>query len=544
MAPSQPRTPVRCRAGRYTGVLRALTILVAIVAALPASAASDLHPLYREAQILIDGSAGNLDALRLAELLLDRLHDEDPASPLPYVGWGRILTKSEFLGNRRYGSAEGDAKALELFGRAQEIDPGLLDAWVFAAYPYAHQRDFASATRMALQAESLAPDSPRLHLLYAYLAKKRGDHDEVIRRCRRALETTDDRLLISFAHADLARTYAKLERPDLAERSYLAVIELRPDSAWAHTNYSRFLSSQDRFDAAIAEARRGLEIMDFVRGDEMLAHAYYSKGAHLYWDLKRKEEAAPWFAKAIEENPRSANALYGLSLVHYERAKRAGRPEDLARSRDLLARALEVKPSHRQARRQVERLEQWMTEHAGKDGAGPRALRAEVEALFTRFDQEYDIARLADQVSRAIPDARIRGIGSYEYSILQFGEPSFDLEQLRRGQLPYHLQGDFDCDGKSDRAVLLDAPKRMLVLTLGTGDTLALPDYDGDALTQGSRGSHLTAAGKGHGTAVPTRPGRFESHCDFVSVHWWGKSSYAVVYDPTAGNFERYWTSD
>ena len=208
--------------------------------------------------------------------------------------------------------AEAREKAHELFRRAQELDPRLADAYVFAAYPYLHQQDLSSAGRMASKAESLAPDSPRVHQLYAYLAKRRGDYPQVIQRCRRVLETTDQRVLHAHAHAELARAYAKLERHGLAERSYLEVIEREPRSAWAHVNYSRFLTSVDRFDEAIAEARKALELMDFVRGHEMLAHAYYSKGAHLYWDVGQREEAAPWFRRATRENPRNANAFYAL----------------------------------------------------------------------------------------------------------------------------------------------------------------------------------------------------------------------------------------
>ncbi len=338
---------------------RALAICLAAAVALHAAAASEADALYEKAQSLIDGSAGNLDALREAEVLLERLRQQDPADPLPYVGLGRILSK------RGYGSAtrprsQGIALAHELFRKAQQLDPELSDAYLFEAYPYLHQRDLENAERLARKAESLAPDSPRLHLLYASLAKRRKDYAEVVRRCTRALETTDQPLLRSHAYAELARTYSKLAQHELAEDAYRKVIELRPGSAWSHSNYSRFLSQSDRFEEAIAEARRALELMDFVRGHEMLAHAYYSKGAHLYWDLKQREDAGPWFARAIEENPRSANAHYGLSIVHSHLAGNGGNPEDLTRSRELLERALALKPDHRQANKQLERLRERM----------------------------------------------------------------------------------------------------------------------------------------------------------------------------------------
>ncbi len=171
-------------------------------------------------------------------------------------------------------------------------------------------------------------------------------------------------------------------------------------------------------------------------------------------------------------------------------------------------------------------------------------LREEVATLFARFDREYDVLRVGEDISLEIQGARIRGIDNYEYSILKFGIPAFDLEKLRSGQLPYYAQGDFDCDEKEDRAVLLDAPESMLVMSLGKGATLAFPEYDGDTLDKGSKGTYLTLAGQGSGTSSPEEPKRFESPCDFVVVHWWLKSSYAVVYDPESGTFAQFWMSD
>jgi hypothetical protein len=177
------------------------------------------------------------------------------------------------------------------------------------------------------------------------------------------------------------------------------------------------------------------------------------------------------------------------------------------------------------------------------DPAG-RELRDEVAALFARLDAEYGVPGVGKEIARTIEGARIRRIADYEYPILNFGEPAFDLEKLREGELPYHIRGDFDCDGKEDRAVLLAAPKEMVVLVLGNGSVLPLPDYDGNVLGKGVKGSHPTAAGKGYGSPGPDDPRHFESQCDFIAVHWWMKSSYAVVYDPESGKFQRFWTSD
>lgn len=176
---------------------------------------------------------------------------------------------------------------------------------------------------------------------------------------------------------------------------------------------------------------------------------------------------------------------------------------------------------------------------------GPgQALRDEVGALFDALDRRQRVRGLERKIGRAIPGARIRGIEAYEYPILNFGEPAFDLEALRAGRLPYHVRGDFDCDGRDDSAVLLEAPKRMVVLRLATGTTIPLPEYDGDALERGLPGSHPTTAGKGHGTPDPDEPRRFRSPCDFVSVVWWMKSSYALVYEPESRSFRRFWTAD
>jgi hypothetical protein len=284
--------------------------------------------------------------------------------------------------------------------------------------------------------------------------------------------------------------------------------------------------------------------MDFVRGHEMLAYAYYSTGAHLYWDLEQPDEAAPWFARALEENPRSANTYYALSRVHYDRAEKDGGRSDLALSRAFLDRALRLEPEHPQALRHLERLREHGAYASQGGGPAARGLRAEVATLFERLDREQGVPRLGEALTQGIQGARIRGIGAYEHSILRYGEPAFDLEKLRGGQLPYLSKGDFDCDGTEDQAVLLDEPARMVALRLGNGTTKALPGYDGDVLETGSPGSVVTAAGKGIGSPAPGTPERFEARCDFVSVRYWGRSSYAVVFEPESGSFQRFWTSD
>ena len=88
-------------------------------------------------------------------------------------------------------------------------------------------------------------------------------------------------------------------------------IELSPNSAVAHDDYSLYLGAVGRVDEAIAEAKRSLEL------DPLSPIANSDLGLH-YWLAQQYDEAIAQFNKTIELDPDFSMAYWNIGYVYFE----------------------------------------------------------------------------------------------------------------------------------------------------------------------------------------------------------------------------------
>ena len=148
------------------------------------------------------------------------------------------------------------------------------------------------------------PNDADLHLFRGMSLLRLRDPEAAILSIKRAIA-------INGAHVD-ARTllgYVELEvRGDVpaAIKEYRTVIELRPDSADAHSNLAVAQKKQGDLAAAVISLNRALELKPDHVG------ALTTRGSTLA-ELGKWSDARRDFEQALKLNPRDDGALYGLS---------------------------------------------------------------------------------------------------------------------------------------------------------------------------------------------------------------------------------------
>lgn len=168
----------------------------------------------------------------------------------------------------------------------------------------------------------------------------------------------------------------------------------------------------------------------------------------------------------------------------------------------------------------------------------------EGKSLLEKFNKKYELdsllAKLKVEEKKDI--LKLRSIDYYMNTIFLKFDPPFGLKELKNGTLPYFVQGDFDCDKKQDKAVILSDNKTHI--QLASGITLTI-DFGGDAITLGKPGKHKTIKGKGYNVeASDPMPENFEAKCDFIEGSYWEKAAVAYVYDKDKKKFVEYHTAD
>jgi tetratricopeptide (TPR) repeat protein len=349
-----------------------LTVSLFLLLLSPAwSTDSEEERLYSEAFQLIESFNGGRDSLsRAAELTADLLK-RNPESAPGLLNAARLTLLRGYIS---YDNFDQGAvfKAQQLVNRALKNSPDFADGQILGAYAFIvdnSPKGMRQAKQMAARGAELAPDSPRVDLLYARIAEAEKDWDEVLRRANRVLAKADDPNLDRMGHEYLVDIYRHRKQYDLAEKSFRTILELDPGSPWALVNFASFLNARGRYDEAIEYGEKALTIMDFGMAHNALGKAYYQIAYDLQWKEKRPEEAKKYFLLAIRHNPGNSNAHYGLGMACYNTGHRDKNHADLKVAEEALSQALRLDPNHKQAREQLDKLNkllEWLKKRGEK----------------------------------------------------------------------------------------------------------------------------------------------------------------------------------
>jgi len=140
-------------------------------------------------------------------------------------------------------------------------------------------------------------------------------HDETLPKAKQAAEKAleiDNTL--SEAHVALGLTYAHYYWDfSTAEHEFKRAIELNPNNADAHHNYSYLLTYLGRHQEAIREAKIGLEL-------EPLSAVMTRGVALVYLFARQYDQALKYYQDCLEINPNSLSATFHLVYLYHHMA--------------------------------------------------------------------------------------------------------------------------------------------------------------------------------------------------------------------------------
>jgi tetratricopeptide (TPR) repeat protein len=315
---------------------------------------ADIAEDYREVQSLIDKYREDFAPLNAAAELLDAMESRFPNSKYTHVGLGRLSYKLGHRVNYEYSEESLDI-AKEYFKQAIAIDPDFFDAYYYGSYAYLVSGDLDTALEMAEDAKRLEPESFYLDLLLAQIARTVEKPLEVIEHSLAALGRAEvDEKGVDEAQGLLSDAYTAAGDYVVAEQYYNKVINTNPVSAFARSNYSRFLSNHSKdYDKAIQQATVSLSLKDYGVAHKTLAYAYYKKAVQLMWTDQKHDEALVNFSHASHHNRSSSNIYYGLGSAYFVTGFRDRDVKQIKLGEIHLQRAVELSPNNEPALEQL-----------------------------------------------------------------------------------------------------------------------------------------------------------------------------------------------
>jgi len=182
-------------------------------------------------------------------------------------------------------SFESYSKALNFFQAAIDKDPNFAQAYAGMAFIFG-----------GLGILNLAPPSEMWPKAKAALQK--------------ALSLDED---LAEAHAVAAMLAFWFEWDwEAAGRSFEKVISLNPGDATSHGARGWFCLNRRRFDEAIREIKKALEL-------DPLMPLYYAWSVGLHWSVGKPDEALQEFAKALEIDPNNGLAYFHAGVAFYRK---------------------------------------------------------------------------------------------------------------------------------------------------------------------------------------------------------------------------------
>jgi tetratricopeptide (TPR) repeat protein len=145
------------------------------------------------------------------------------------------------------------------------------------------------------------------------------------------------------AEVNLSKTKTGAEHDDAMTKgldAYKKAMELKPEDAAVHNNYALALAQAKKFDEAEAELAKAAQL------DPPSAGKYYYNLGALLVNNGQAEEAGATFKKAIDADPKYADAQYqyGIYLIGKAKLGADGKYEPVAGTREAFQAYLELKP--------------------------------------------------------------------------------------------------------------------------------------------------------------------------------------------------------
>lgn len=228
----------------------------------------------------------------------------DPFGSHAYVELARVTIKAGYL--RSSGAealfADGTLDAAQyLLDKALDNDRANGGAYVLYGHLATLQGRYDVARDMLTQADTLEVDDPWRNLNWADLLLRLGDAAGAVAQYRSVLVSdTDNVNALKAAHVGLRDYYWMQGDFEKVEETFIAEIDLEPDSAWVHGDYANFLLyfKPGAPDEALGHAQRAIELMPYPMGWSIYVAALCAKHAEVA--MRDPEAGTEYLARAQE----------------------------------------------------------------------------------------------------------------------------------------------------------------------------------------------------------------------------------------------------
>ncbi|MCD6350893.1 MAG: tetratricopeptide repeat protein, partial [Armatimonadetes bacterium] len=226
-----------------------------------------------------------------------------------------------------YAAKGSYAKAASCLERALELRPKMVSAYSTLAVVYSRQGKIAEALKQLQTGLSLGSDSAQLENDLGALLVNLGRLEEGIEHLKRAAALAEQAgHAWALPYGNLALAYLDLNEFAQAEEMVLKALDLGADSAAVHTLAARVYIEQDRYDRALAELRRALEIdPDYALARVKLAEVYHRLGQDRQAAKETLQAGLSDAGAMVEERFYSRTELTGQVGSHLARVKTDGR---------------------------------------------------------------------------------------------------------------------------------------------------------------------------------------------------------------------------
>jgi len=259
--------------------------------------------LVFEAKMWLDEWGGQGDQLAKAQAALDRVLKANPRNVGARIEMARFYIMSGHINYRNFqpGSLEKAAWELQY---ARQADPSSVDVEVLWAHVLYLRGSSREAVKVLQKVEAKGAENPWLYQNWAQALMDLNQWSAAESQLRKAqalyakMADPPPRVLHSL-HENLASVLSRQGKLDEADKEYRHLLALDPGSAWTHGNYADFLLFRRAApDAAIAEAEKAIELMNYGMARLTLTAARYAKWAQLKRQMPAK--AAEYLALAQE----------------------------------------------------------------------------------------------------------------------------------------------------------------------------------------------------------------------------------------------------
>lgn len=247
-------------------------------------------------------------------------------------------------------------RAKKFVNHALKLQPDNIDAHMQSAWVSLFQGDYEIAEESLRYVESLKPGYPEAKLVRAGIAIENQDIPGMVKLAKEVIAESGNVHDRVIAYNFMITGYRLGAHNDEADAAFKKLLELRPESAWAHGNYAGFLLQREDIDGAIREAETSMNIRKSPPVTATLARAYLKKAQEM-WEANRIHESAALVEKVGNLANDEPELMYILGQFYEGAAVRGRDPSMRKKALASYQRALELDPKHREAERAVERLQ-------------------------------------------------------------------------------------------------------------------------------------------------------------------------------------------